>query len=115
LSPPEVDACGHEIVDALVVSVVIVMIDECLDLRFQVCWEGVVLQQGAVCRVCLAPSLDVALRLRMLWPTPLTRLILVSPTLLRSSRGRYPTAVWARARHGAGRNPMPVRRGSAFR
>ena len=36
LATPEVNVCGREIVDALVVSLMIVMIDERLNLRFQV-------------------------------------------------------------------------------
>ena len=65
---PEVDVCRGEVVNALVVSLMIVMIDECLDLRFQVCWEEVVLQQDAVLQ-CLMPSLYLALCLRMIWRT----------------------------------------------
>jgi len=38
----------------------IIMIDECLDLRFKVCWEEVVLQQDPVFQ-CLMPSFDLAL------------------------------------------------------
>ena len=47
MATPEVDICGSEVVDALVVSVMIVMIDECPDLRFEVCRKVVVLQQNA--------------------------------------------------------------------
>jgi len=47
-------------VDAFVVASVIVMIDERLDLRLQVCWKKVVLQQDAVFQG-LVPSLDLAL------------------------------------------------------
>ena len=42
------DVCGREVVDALVVSLMIVMINECLDLRFEVCREEVVVQQDEV-------------------------------------------------------------------
>jgi hypothetical protein len=56
---------------------VIVMIDECLDLRFQVCREEVVFQQDAVLQG-LVPSLDLALCLRVIW-CPLTCLIFLSP------------------------------------
>jgi hypothetical protein len=47
----------------------IVMIDECLDLRFQICREEVVVQQDAVFQG-LMPSLYLALCLRVIWCTP---------------------------------------------
>ena len=55
--------------DALVITPMIVMIDECLDLRFQVCREEVVFQQDTVLQG-LVPSLDLALCLRVIWRTP---------------------------------------------
>ena len=48
LATPEVDVCGGEVVDALVVSLMIVMIDERFDLRFEVCGEEVIVRQDAV-------------------------------------------------------------------
>ena len=48
LARPEVDVCGGEVVDALVVSPVIVMINERFDLCFEARREEVVLQQDAV-------------------------------------------------------------------
>ena len=60
MATPEVDVCGREVVDALVVSLMVVMINECLDLRFEVCREEVVVQQDAVFQG-LMPSLDLAL------------------------------------------------------
>jgi hypothetical protein len=51
LPAPEVNICGREVVDALVLSLMIVMIDKCLDLRFKVCWEEVVIQQDAVLQI----------------------------------------------------------------
>jgi len=69
LPPPEVDVCGGEIVDALVVAAVIVMIDERLNLRFQVGREEVVFQQDAVLQG-LMPSFDLALSLRVVGRTP---------------------------------------------
>jgi hypothetical protein len=45
------------------------MIDEYLDLRFQICREEVVLQQDAVFQG-LMPSLDLALCLRVIRRTP---------------------------------------------
>ena len=47
----------------------IVMIDECVDLRFEVCREEVVVQQDAVFQG-LVPSFDLALCLRMIRCTP---------------------------------------------
>ena len=55
--------------DALMITPMIVMIDECLDLRFQVCREEVVFQQDTVLQG-LVPSLDLALCLRVIWCTP---------------------------------------------
>ena len=66
---PEVNVRGSEVVDALVVSLMIVMIDECLNLRFQVCWEEVVFQQDPVLQG-LMPPLDLALSLRMIRCAP---------------------------------------------
>ena len=47
----------------------IVMINERFDLRFQVYWEEIVFEYDAVLQG-LVPSLDLALRLWMLWRTP---------------------------------------------
>jgi len=55
LPAPEVNICGREVVDALVVSLMIVMIDECLDLRFKV-WSPALLGflfSGAAAFSCL--------------------------------------------------------------
>jgi len=67
LPTPEVDVCGGEVVDAFVVALMIVVIDERLDLRLQICWKEVVLQQNAVLQG-LVPSLYLALCLRVIWP-----------------------------------------------
>jgi len=56
--------------DVFVLLAMIVMIDECLDRRFQVCREEVVIQQNSVLQG-LVPSLDFALCLRVQW-RPLT-------------------------------------------
>jgi hypothetical protein len=45
------------------------MIDECLDLRFQICREEVVFQQDAVLQG-LVLSIDLALCLRVIWRPP---------------------------------------------
>ena len=47
----------------------VVAIDERLDLRLQICWKEVVLQQNAVLQG-LVPSLYLALCLRVIWPPP---------------------------------------------
>ena len=60
---PEVDVCGGEVVDAFVIALMVVVIDERLDLRLQICWkEKEVVPQG------LVPSLYLALCLRVIWP-----------------------------------------------
>jgi hypothetical protein len=56
--------------DVVVLSAMIVMIEECLDRRFQVCREEVVIQQNSVLQG-LVPALDFALCLRVQW-RPLT-------------------------------------------
>ena len=55
MAAPEVDVGRGEIVEALVVSAMIVMLDESRDLRFEVFLEEVVLQQDAVLE-CLVPA-----------------------------------------------------------
>ena len=69
MAPSEVDVCRGEVVDALVVSSMIIMIDEGFDLGFQICRKEVVLQQDAVFQG-LMPSFDLALGLRMVWRSP---------------------------------------------
>src|SRR3954447_11187923 len=64
LASAEVDVGRGEIVDALVVSKMIVVGDELADPGFEVAWEIVVLQQDAVLQR-LVPSLDLALGLGM--------------------------------------------------
>ena len=64
MAAPEVDVGRGEIVEALVVSAMIVMLDESRDLRFEVFLEEVVFQQDAVLQR-LVPALDLALGLRM--------------------------------------------------
>ena len=48
---PEVDVCGDKVVDALVISLMIVMTNECLDPHFEVCREEVVVHLDEVFRV----------------------------------------------------------------
>jgi len=64
LAAPEVDVCGREIFEALVVSTMVIVLDESRDLGFEVLLEEVVFQQDAVLQR-LVPAFDLALRLRM--------------------------------------------------
>ena len=64
LPASEVDVGGREVVQAFVISVVIVVRDERVDLRFEVARQIVVLQQNAVLER-LMPAFDLALGLRM--------------------------------------------------
>ena len=65
LSPTEVSVGGCDVVQALVVSPVIVILDEGLDLGLKVALQIVVLQQDAVLQG-LMPAFDLALGLRMI-------------------------------------------------
>ena len=60
----EVDVGWCQIADGLVVTLVVVVIDEGLDLSLQVAGQIVVLEQDAVLER-LVPALDLALRLGM--------------------------------------------------
>ncbi len=62
--PAEVGVGGRHIVQALVVALVIVVLDERLDLAFEIAGQEVVFQQDAVLQG-LVPALDLALGLRM--------------------------------------------------
>ena len=64
LAASEVDVGRSEIVEALVVSAMIVVLDEGRDLGFEVFLEEVVFQEDAVLQR-LVPTLDLALRLPM--------------------------------------------------
>jgi hypothetical protein len=65
LAAPEIDVGGGEIVDALVVSAMIVIGDEALDLGLEVARQKVIFQQDAVLEG-LVPALDLALGHRMI-------------------------------------------------
>ena len=62
LAAPEVDVGGREIVEALVVSAMVVMLDEGRDLGFEVLLEEVVFQKDAVLQR-VVPAFDLALGL----------------------------------------------------
>jgi len=61
----EVDVSGREVVDAFVVSLVVVEFNEGFDLSIQVCREEVVVQQDTVLEG-LMPTFDLALGLRVI-------------------------------------------------
>ena len=63
-SPAEVGIGGCHIVQALVVALVVIVLDEGLDLLFEIAGQEVVFQQHAVLQG-LVPAFDLALRLRM--------------------------------------------------
>src|ERR1700730_2307176 len=60
LAPPKVDVGGSQVGDALVISQVIVVGDEGLDLGFEIARQVIVLEQDAVLER-LMPALDLAL------------------------------------------------------
>ena len=64
LAASEVDIGGREIVEALVVSAMVVMLDECRNLSLEVLLEEVVFKEDAVLQR-LVPAFNLALRLRM--------------------------------------------------
>src|SRR5215831_15010802 len=71
---PAIDVDGGEIVDAFVLSAVVVVVDERCDLRFEIAWREVIFQQDAVFEG-LMPLLDFALghwmigrAARVFWP-----------------------------------------------
>ena len=62
---PAIDVCGGEIVDALMVSAVVVVVDESRNLSFEIARQKVIFQQDAVFEG-LMPALDFALGHRMI-------------------------------------------------
>ena len=64
LAAPEVDVGRCQIADGLVVTLVVVMIDEGIDLSLEIAGQIVVLEQDAVLQR-LVPALDLALGLGM--------------------------------------------------
>ena len=60
----EVDVCRSDVVQALVITVVVVVIDEGTDLLLQIAWQVVVFQENSVLHG-LVPAFDLTLRLRM--------------------------------------------------
>src|SRR5258708_12358043 len=69
LTAPEVDVSRRQVVQALVVSGVVVVLDELLDALFELSWQAVVLQHDPVFHRAVI-SLDLALAHRLLMPPP---------------------------------------------
>src|SRR5258705_1692482 len=67
LTAPEVDVNRRQVVQALVVSRVVVVLDELLDALFELSWQVVVLQQDPVFHRAVI-SLDLALGHRVVRP-----------------------------------------------
>ncbi len=65
LASPKIDVGGREVVEALVVSGVVAMLDERRDLPFEISGQIGALQQDAVLGR-LMPALDLALGLRVI-------------------------------------------------
>jgi len=63
---PEVDVSGRDVIQALVVSLVVVIVDERADLAFKIAGQVIVFQQNPVLH-CLVPAFDLALGLRVEW------------------------------------------------
>ena len=64
LASPEVDVGWCQIADSLVVTLVVVVIDEGVDLGLEIAGQIVVLEQDAVLQ-CLVPAFNLALGLGM--------------------------------------------------
>ena len=88
----EIDVCRSDVVQALVIAVVVVVIDEDTDLLLQIAWQVVVFQENAVLH-CLVPTFDLALSLRMEWSATnvfhFFAFPSIEPDLLRCSMNRY--------------------------
>src|SRR5215471_292861 len=67
LAAPEVDVSRRPVVQALVVSTVVVVPDELLDALFELSWQVVIVQQDPVFHRAMI-SLDLALRHRVVRP-----------------------------------------------
>ena len=72
---PEVDVCRCDVVQALVVTLIVVILDERADLAFEITGEGLVLQQNPVLHGLML-AFDLALGLRMEWRAALLKKLL---------------------------------------
>ena len=76
---PEVNIGRGQVFQAFMVSLMIVVIDERLDLLFKITRQKVILQQYAILE-CLVPPFDLALRLRMIRrTTKVAHLVVAEP------------------------------------
>ena len=66
---PEVGISGRDVADALVVALVVIVIDEGVDLVFEITRQVIIFKQYPVLQR-LVPALDLALRLRVVVRTP---------------------------------------------
>ena len=64
MSASEVNIGWRQVLQALMVSLVIVVSDERFDLLLEIARQKIMLQQYAILQ-CLVPAFDLALRLRM--------------------------------------------------
>ncbi len=79
LAAPEVDVGGREVAQALVVTAVIVVLDEGLDLSFEVARQVVVFQQDPVLQG-LMPTFDLTLGLGMIGrTTDVLHILIIEP------------------------------------
>ena len=79
LAAPKVDISWCHVVQAFMVSLMVVVIDEPLDLLLQVTGQEVVFQQYSVLQ-CLMPAFDLALGLWVIWRTAnMTHTIVAEP------------------------------------
>ena len=79
LTAPEVDVSPRQVVQALVVSTVVVVPDELLDALFELSWQVVVVQQDPVFHRAMI-SLDLALRHRVIgFAACMTHALFVEP------------------------------------
>ncbi len=79
LAASEVDVGGREVIQALVIALMVVVIDERFDLGFEICREEVVVQQDTVLQG-LMPTLDLALCLWVIRrPADMTHVPVLQP------------------------------------
>ena len=64
LPPTEIGIRWGQIVQALVLSAMVILLDECLNIGLKCAWQMVIFQQDAVLNGRV-PALDLALRLRV--------------------------------------------------
>ena len=79
MAAPKVDVSGSQVLQALVIAVMVIMLDEGFDLHLQVTGQEVVFQQDAVLEG-LMPALDLALCLGVIrCPARVRHAVVVKP------------------------------------